>query len=563
MHRRRAGHEKSKNGCLTCKVRRVKCDETTPFCRRCTQTGRKCEGPVVREIRFVQNRPVSQSSSPSPQQMVSLLAPHHAEDERRAWHYFMYGAAPAFAGTVEATFWQQHIPQLAQTYGFVWDTVVCLSSLAEHVPYVSPISASDPAALTSITNRKHLQALRYYHKAIVSVRRLAERGHLDDSVVALSYILFASVEYHHRNVEIANDLMKRCSRILTDNLRLLDTRPSSPASQTVHQLVASYVLKKAVVIATLGSDLSRHQGASNSAGEIFKTRSSTSSLLEARFQFDRLMNQSYEVIRHADFLPHVEESEPQKMFFLSQRLSLLDDLQQWKSSFTAQRSQTTLELESVLIHSYLLTYWAVCYISVGACLSPHQMAFDEYMGHFAEIVEHAMFCLRQAADSTKVHSLLLSLEPGLIPPLYFCATKCRDPSLRRAALRLIRQAPKQEDSWAFVAPDRVVAKVISIEEGEHLVSCTEDSPQPHPASVLPPEERRFAFVSVVGRETSTGRQRPALELSRFEYAAGGSRKLVHEYPWLDDERESSSDVVGCSARVLGGRVELVGKPEKS
>ncbi|KAF9556535.1 hypothetical protein CPC08DRAFT_752453 [Agrocybe pediades] len=33
------GHKKSKNGCLMCKQRRVKCDETHPECRNCTQHG--------------------------------------------------------------------------------------------------------------------------------------------------------------------------------------------------------------------------------------------------------------------------------------------------------------------------------------------------------------------------------------------------------------------------------------------------------------------------------------------------------------------------------------------
>jgi Fungal Zn(2)-Cys(6) binuclear cluster domain len=32
------------NGCLTCKARRVKCDEAVPRCRRCTKAGVQCRG---------------------------------------------------------------------------------------------------------------------------------------------------------------------------------------------------------------------------------------------------------------------------------------------------------------------------------------------------------------------------------------------------------------------------------------------------------------------------------------------------------------------------------------
>ncbi|KAJ5694052.1 hypothetical protein N7536_004464 [Penicillium majusculum] len=42
--RRRKWAPKLKSGCMTCKIRRVKCDEEKPQCRRCISTGRKCDG---------------------------------------------------------------------------------------------------------------------------------------------------------------------------------------------------------------------------------------------------------------------------------------------------------------------------------------------------------------------------------------------------------------------------------------------------------------------------------------------------------------------------------------
>ncbi|KAF2167517.1 hypothetical protein M409DRAFT_66055 [Zasmidium cellare ATCC 36951] len=35
---------KSKTGCGTCKIRRIKCDESKPSCNKCVSTGRKCDG---------------------------------------------------------------------------------------------------------------------------------------------------------------------------------------------------------------------------------------------------------------------------------------------------------------------------------------------------------------------------------------------------------------------------------------------------------------------------------------------------------------------------------------
>ncbi|KAK9238110.1 hypothetical protein V1525DRAFT_441174 [Lipomyces kononenkoae] len=35
---------KMKTGCATCRIRKVKCDENKPFCRKCVDTGRTCDG---------------------------------------------------------------------------------------------------------------------------------------------------------------------------------------------------------------------------------------------------------------------------------------------------------------------------------------------------------------------------------------------------------------------------------------------------------------------------------------------------------------------------------------
>jgi hypothetical protein len=42
--KRRTTHAKARTGCLTCKRRRVKCDEARPSCTRCTKSGNSCAG---------------------------------------------------------------------------------------------------------------------------------------------------------------------------------------------------------------------------------------------------------------------------------------------------------------------------------------------------------------------------------------------------------------------------------------------------------------------------------------------------------------------------------------
>lgn len=474
-----------------------------------------------------------------PQLEVSLLAPQHSKNERRAFHYFTYRAGALHGGTVDATFWEVLIPRLSQTYDFVWDVMVCLGCLHEHVPYASLTTVFDAAALPGAINQGHQQALRLYNRAIANVRQLTEHDQMDDALIALSYMLFAAVEFQQRNVKTGNDLVGRCGQILSRNLMSLGTRQNSALGHAIHEVVTPFVLKKGVVGTTLKNALPPGWVASSKSSKIPKEELSRfRTLTEAASRLHSLMNQSYDMVRLADFAPNVRDDDPDKIAFLVQRQSLLDELMQWKVTFTATDNLTTDE-ECDWMSSYLVIYWAVCYISLAACVSLHQTIFDDHMERFAEIVEHASIFLRHSAHSTNV-GLSSNDDPGVVPALYFCATKCRDPVLRREASSLMRQAPRSENLWAFVASDRVVAKVISIEEGERQSPSPKGSPVMQCAG-LPPEERRFAYISVMARQGAVGKQRLALELSRFEFAADGSRRLTTDYAWLDDEEEVWSD----------------------
>ena len=493
----------------------------------------------MRRFRFIHNKSVSISTSSVPQSEVSLLAPQHTEAERRAFHYFTHYAAPMCAGVLDARFFEDLLPRLAQTYDFVWDTVACISFLIEHVPYMSLAPTFDSTGLTKVTNREHRQALRLYNRAIVNVRQLAERDQIDDSVIALSYILFASVEFQQRSVKTGTDLLKKCCMILTDNLTSLYTRQNTIASQSIHQVVAPLVLRKGSLIATLGNVPPPECAADTEVSSILEAvQSKFPTPSEARVQLDRLMYRCYEVIRHADFIPIVKDDDPGKKLYLSQRQSLLESLVQWKASFIPVGNPTP-DVDATWLTSYLLMSWAVCYISLAACVSPRQTTFDNYMDHFADIVKYATICLEHGDQATS-NRPLSSSDPGLVPPLYFCAIKCRDPILRRKALCLIRRAPPQESPWAYVAPARVIARFIAAEEGEHQRSLPKDSLEsPHVG--LPPEEHRYAYVSVMGRRAPDGKQRLALELCRFDCASDGSRKVLNDYLWLDDGEKPRPD----------------------
>lgn len=78
---------RSRNGCLTCKRRKVKCDETRPHCRRCDEESRHCAGYAqqVRQRVFGLIEPLS-STPPSRRETPTPSTSHHLHHHHHQHH---------------------------------------------------------------------------------------------------------------------------------------------------------------------------------------------------------------------------------------------------------------------------------------------------------------------------------------------------------------------------------------------------------------------------------------------------------------------------------------------
>ncbi|VZH91530.1 unnamed protein product [Fusarium fujikuroi] len=88
---------KGKTGCITCRIRRVKCDEGKPSCHRCVSTGRKCDGYDLTAL--------AQSSRVQLQPIVS----GGSDPESQAIYQFRTRIATLIASSFDADFWTYDI----------------------------------------------------------------------------------------------------------------------------------------------------------------------------------------------------------------------------------------------------------------------------------------------------------------------------------------------------------------------------------------------------------------------------------------------------------------------
>lgn len=76
----RRTHRKSRNGCIECKRRHIKCDEKRPVCSHCTSSERECEYGPGFEPQIRRTEPPSTRSVSSQPQTPSLIEPTESDD---------------------------------------------------------------------------------------------------------------------------------------------------------------------------------------------------------------------------------------------------------------------------------------------------------------------------------------------------------------------------------------------------------------------------------------------------------------------------------------------------
>jgi cholestenol Delta-isomerase len=109
----------------------------------------------------------------------------------------------------------------------------------------------------------------------------------------------------------------------------------------------------------------------------------------------------------------------------------------------------------------LKLYHATIRSILRAGIDGPETRWDDCIPHFERITFISAAIIRLTKTPTQ---LFVSLEPGIVIPLYASATRCRHPLIRRRAVALLRLANRQEGMWTSVGAAAVAEKIIMIEE---------------------------------------------------------------------------------------------------
>ncbi|KAE9364670.1 hypothetical protein N431DRAFT_474255 [Stipitochalara longipes BDJ] len=175
----RRPHRKTRNGCLGCKARRIKCDEVKPSCGTCTRYSSSCTYPTTLSASHStsgspsstlipqshhQDRPPT-SLYPPPQSSL-LLSPFNTQHLELLHLYTTTTAYTLTTLPARARIYQHIIPQLAFSHPFLLSGILSLSSL--HLSHLYP-SRKEPLHRDAV--EYHSFALRGFKEELGKLNR--------------------------------------------------------------------------------------------------------------------------------------------------------------------------------------------------------------------------------------------------------------------------------------------------------------------------------------------------------------------------------------------------------
>ncbi|KAF8858401.1 hypothetical protein BDZ45DRAFT_674003 [Acephala macrosclerotiorum] len=217
--RRRTVIRRSRNGCITCKKRKVRCDETKPFCIRCDKYGIRCDG----------------YSTPAPQPVPTgpkpLLPKGHFstkshfltstifrqlfrnEQEYRYFTVFCSSTSHHLSSHFSSSLWQKLILQASQSEAVVRHAVIALGAL------INKSNSNSPFSETTLSRRQF--AFQQYHLSVSLLRAQISTSHslvppTQLRTTLLACLLFATFETYNGYISTATTQIYSGVRLLSD-----------------------------------------------------------------------------------------------------------------------------------------------------------------------------------------------------------------------------------------------------------------------------------------------------------------------------------------------------------
>ncbi|KAL4812127.1 hypothetical protein BDW67DRAFT_193972 [Aspergillus spinulosporus] len=528
---KRKSTPRTRSGCRTCKVRRVKCDEQRPSCRRCLDTGRACDGYGI------WGQPKSTRLLPSPVYPLRTL-PGLAEEERRCLDRFRVLLTDRLTRPFGSHFWSSLVLQLSLSEPAVLHASIALTSAYDSFASAQIRENVAMVASTPFLLRQYNYAIR----ALLANEALKRAASL--RVAAVSCILFICLEILRGDVDAMEVHFASGIKLLHQLQQQGHTLAAATDTVLVKHDPKQFDDHLIDVFARLNLQfLMLGHGPQQKEAFVPYFQYGRASHLprrffavdEARQALNPILSSVMHLFMQVERLTRSTDAHPPppSAVMLEKQKALRAAMEGWIASYddSMEFAFVSVARQERLALLMLRTYADVAVILLSTCFTVKETAYDAHLPVFESIIQRY-----SDVHSTDYPLLSDTCEPdptfmidtGLFPPLYFTALKCRNHATRHQALAILRQYVHMEGLWTGPMLARVAGHVVSLEEkhfGDILAKATTSTTV---SMVLPEFSRIYCVECRLPARRHQGSNIASLILRRFRHELGSAGSW-----WID------------------------------
>lgn len=550
---KRKSAPKGRSGCSTCKSRHVRCDESKPRCTPCQKSSRHCEysadpvRPCHDQLKVVMWQPhglAVQRVSPTPSQ---------TSDEGRSFDFFRSKVAANLGGFFDSSFWTRDVLQAAQHEASIRHAVVALASLAETWPQTKRGSERANRNEKDDENGRERSfspsrspgsfAIRQYAKAIsILNQKTQDSKESSPETVLISCAIFICFEMLQNNHE--STLRQMSSGVFvfyewySKRRREAEIRAPRLAglAYQLQQTFGRLLLQIVLFVDTKPQEWQFTTPALRPP--VPPIPSKFESIDEARDCLDSYLCSAYHGLLTSQLqglkdrrAPGLCEKDASRQCYpigdghpfpagTSSFVSTGDrPLHEWALAFAAfiADQKTRLSSKEQQAAVLLQIQHTSGSILASAGIFNQETTFDSFEHSFSRIVSLASRLISDAGENPRdSESTCPAFDMGILPPLYFVASRCRHPTIRRQALHLLRKGPSQEGIWHSEMLSNIAERIMDLEEAD----CMEV----HTSADVP----AFARISVLNATIDSAQRVVALHCCRPSSRDSERTHVLHE-----------------------------------
>ncbi|KZL63605.1 c6 zinc finger domain-containing protein [Colletotrichum incanum] len=527
--RKRASKPKVRSGCLTCKIRRVKCDE-----------------PPILAAQLRNNPSFIQFD----QSDVSY------------YDLFRYQLIRDLGGSYQADFWSRIVLNESTRDPCVRESILAIGAISQTIFFDEESSKRfggvPPSALrpwgtprsysTGFLNRHHKAALLHHVRAVSIYRKRIQGSSVDTSPrsVIIMTLLLIAFEFIQGNMKNVDSLMGTGMRLLENKITLLHGLQSGIESGDGEEYVSSQLRRNApddemddiehllpclCLMAGFTHFFTSHRNSvllmnSNPKLQLPKPGITVLAKLQTlwgQFFTRAVVHVMRTVHDQLNYNPMdlIKAAEEQEKFV--EYIAMWNDVLETYLSDPTIDADTRRTLDSIQIHRLLI------HIVISCSLDRSEMMYDMFEQEFRELLSRVIRYLRDPGPISKVS---FTFSEGLTSPLAMIIGKCRNHELRMQGIHALNNLSWRESAWDGQA--LVVGKsgVVLLEER----GMDENG-------VIPPDSR---WIWMSGKWDIEKRE---LLATYFRLTPNEDGTPFHAQLTLDmDNLTYSCDLIGCTGR---------------